>query len=160
VKDEARQILAITYSHFHSTGGEWPTLGYVQRELNRRSEKGTDVVRAVRRIPTALLKPLPTGDHYPALTEVVILTAEGIRHSPGSGEDIGNLTASVRWLVRLTERANVSAEEGLLGVRFTIRQLADAVSLSVETDRKAIDRLLAILQSEGLMHDGGTRTRP
>jgi len=145
----AGQILQLIYDRFYDDGGVWPTLGYLQRALNRQSANRIDAARIVQRVPAALLKPLPSANGYPAPTERLVLTAEGIERCIGSGEDIENFIAAIKWLVKMAERADLSDDQGEHGLRFTNRQLAEAVSLSSGSDQNAVHRLVAILQSEG-----------
>jgi hypothetical protein len=49
--DMTQQVLQIVYDRFYNDGGVWPTLGYLQRELNRQSGRTIDAVRIVQRIP-------------------------------------------------------------------------------------------------------------
>ena len=153
--DMTQQVLQIVYDRFYNDGGVWPTLGYLERELNRQRGRTVDAVRIVQRIPATLLKPLPSRHHYPAPTERLVLTAEGIERCTGSGEDIENLITAVKWLAKMAERADLSDDQGEPGVRFTIRQLAEAVPLSSDADQNAVNRLVAILQSEGWVEDDG-----
>jgi hypothetical protein len=150
-----QQVLQIVYDRFCSDGGVWPTLGCLQRELNRQSGNTVDAVRILQGIPASLLNSLPGTHHYPAPIERLVLTAEGIARCTGSGEDIENLVTAVKWSAKNLERADLSHVQGALGVRFTIRQLAEAVSLSPDSDQDAVSRLVVILQSEGLMQDDG-----
>jgi hypothetical protein len=95
-----------------------------------------------------LLKSFSSSVGYPALTEKVVLTFAGMERCSGSGEDIENTLTAVKLLSRRAEHADPSDEEEP-GVRFTISQLIDAVSLSLDSDQAAVSRLLAILESEG-----------
>jgi len=106
------------------------------------------------------LKPLSSTDGYPGPSEKVILTAEGIERCAGSAEDIVNLVIAIKWLARLAERPR-SGNYGKRGMRFTTHQLAEAVSLSLESDLNSVNRLVAILLAEGWVeNDGGTRGKP
>ena len=112
----------------------------------------------MQRIPATLLKPLDNTGGYPVPSEKVILTAEGIERCAGSAEDVSNLVIAVKWLARVVDRSD-SEEYDECGVRFTIHQLAEAVSLSLESDPKSVNRLVAILLAEGwVQDDGGTGT--
>lgn len=160
-RDMKQQVLQIVFDRFYGDGGTWPTLGYVQRSLNRQNGSRVDVVRIVQHIPVTLLKPLPIIAAYPRPTEKLILTAEGIERCTGSSEDVENFLTAVKWLARRADRSDPSGYLGERGVRFTESQLAEAVSLSLDADQKAVSRLLAILESEGwLIEDGGTRIKP
>lgn len=153
MKAETQQVLQTTYDLFYGSGGNWPVLGDVQRELNRRNSRSLDAARIVRRIPATLLKPLRSADGYPSPTERLVLTVEGIARCVGSGEDIENFLTAVRWLAKRAARSNTTGQ-GERGIRYTTQQLADAVSLSLEADPKAVNRLIAILQAEGWARDG------
>ena len=160
-RDMTQQVLQIVFDRFYGDGGTWPALGYVQRTLNRQSGSRVDAVRIVQRIPGTLLKPLPITAGYPRPTEKLILTAEGIECCTGSSEDIENFLTAVKWLAKRADRSDLSGNQGERGVRFTPSQLAEAVSLSLDTDQKAVSRLLAILEAEGwLIEYGGTRIKP
>jgi hypothetical protein len=148
LKAETRQVLQAIYDLFYGSEGAWPRLGDLQLELSRRYNRKVDAARIVRRIPATLLKPLRYTDDYPAPTERLVLTVEGIARCVGSGEDIENFVTAVRWLARRAERSD-STDPGKRRIRFTTRQLADAVSLSLEADPEAVHRLVAILQAEG-----------
>jgi len=151
-----QQVLQLVYNLFYESGGTWPALGDLQRALNRQGNGSEDAALIVQRIPAALLKPLRTTDGYPAPSEKVILTAEGIERCAGSAEDIDNLVIAMKWLARLMERPE-SKDHGEYGMRFTTDQLAEAVALSVESDPHSISRLVAILLAEGwVQNDGGT----
>jgi hypothetical protein len=155
--DMTQQVLQVVYELFYSSGGTWPALGDLQRTLNRQGNGGVDAVWIVQRIPATLLKPLSSCEGYPAPTEKVILTAEGIERCAGSAEDVTNFVIAVRWLARLAERPD-SGGYGEPGIRFTTHQLAEAVSLSPESDPNAVSRLVAFLLAEGWVQgDGGTR---
>jgi hypothetical protein len=155
--DMTQQVLQLVYDLFCGGGGTWPVLGDLQRALDRRGSSGVDAARIVQRIPATLLKPLSSTGSYPVPSEKVILTAEGIECCEGSAEDIANLVIAVRWLARLAERSD-SGDYGERGMRFTTRQLAEAVSLSLESDLNSVSRLVAILLAEGwVQKDGGTR---
>jgi hypothetical protein len=104
---------------------------------------------------------LPITVGYPPPTERLILTAEGIERCTGGSEDIENFLTAVKWLAKRADRSDLSGYQGECGVRFTPSQLAEAISLSLDTDRKAVGRLLAILEAEGwLIEYGGTRIEP
>jgi hypothetical protein len=155
-----QQVLQHVYDLFYGSGGTWPALGDLQRALNRQGNRGVDAAEIVQRTPTTLLKPLISTDGYPAPSERVILTAEGIVRCAGSAEDITNFVIAVRWLARLAERSD-SESYDQRGIRFTTHQLAEAVSLSLESDPNSVNRLVAILLSEGWVQDNGdTRGRP
>jgi len=159
--DMTQQVLELIYGLFYGSGGIWPTLGDLQRALNRRGNSGVDAVHLVQHIPAMLLKPVPCANAYPAPTEKLILTVEGIERCAGSGQDIENFIIAVKWLARRAERSDVSGDQGELGVRFTTCQLAEAVSLSLDADQDAVSRVVAILQSEGWVRDDGdTRGKP
>lgn len=150
-----RQVLQLVYDLFYGNGGTWPSLGDLQRALNRQGKSSVDAARIVQRIPMTLLKPLSSAAGYPAPSERVILTAEGIERCTGSAEDIANLVIAVKWLARLAERCD-SEDYGERGMRFAAHQLAEAVSLSLESDRDSVNRLVAILLAEGwVQSDGG-----
>lgn len=155
--DRTQQVLQLVYDLFYGSGGTWPVLGDLQRALNHQGNSGMDAARIVQRIPATLLKPLSSTDGYPAPSERVILMAEGIERCAGSAEDITNLVIAVKWLARLAERSD-SGDYGERGMRFTTHQLAEAVSLSLESDSNSVSRLVAILLAEGwVQDDGGTR---
>jgi hypothetical protein len=105
-------------------------------------------------VPPTFLNPLSNVNTYPALTEKLILTIEGIERCAGSGEDIENFLITLKLLVRWTDRSDLSGGPGEDGIRFTSQQLAEAVSLLTDADEQAINRLIAILCAEGLVQDG------
>jgi hypothetical protein len=147
-----QRVLQIIYDSFYATGGKWPSRVYLERELNRQSDRRLDVVDVVKilqHIPPALLKPVSgaAGDLAPA--EKLVLTLEGIARCSRSRDDVENTLAAVKWLARRAEHPDLSDEQDQRGVRFTISQLAEAVALSVDSDQKAISRLISILESEG-----------
>jgi hypothetical protein len=152
--DKTQQVLQLVYDLFCGSGGTWPVLGDLQRALNRQDNSGVDAARIVQRIPATLLKPLSSTDGYPAPSEKVILTAEGIERCAGSAEDIANLVIAIKWLARLADRSG-SGDYSEPGVRFTTHQLAEAVSLSLESDPDSVNRLVAILLAEGWVKDDG-----
>jgi hypothetical protein len=155
--DITQQFLQLVYDLFYGSGGTWPVLGDLQRALNRQGNSDMDAALLVQRIPASLLKPLSSRDGYPAPSEKVVLTGEGIERCAGSAEDIANLVIAVRWLARLAERSD-SEDYDERGMRFTAHQLAEAVPLSVESDPNSVSRLLAILLEEGWVQgDGDTR---
>jgi hypothetical protein len=158
--DMTQQVLQLVYDLFYGSGGTWPVLGDIQRALNRQGNRGVDAARIMQRIPATLLKPLSNTGGYPAPSEKVILTAEGIERCARSAEDIANLVIAVKWLARLAERSD-SGDYGERGMRFTTHQLAEAVSLSPESDLNTVSRLVAILLAEGwVQNDGGARSKP
>jgi hypothetical protein len=149
VRDGLTQIvLQLGYEKFCASGGTWPVLGDVQRDLNRGGNGSADAAQIVQRIPVTFLKPLGITDGYPAPFEEVILTAEGIERCVGSAEDIDNLVIAVKWLARRAERT-IRKDYSQHGMRFTVDQLADAVSLSLRSDENCVNRLLSILLAEG-----------
>ena len=157
MKAETQQTLQAIYDLFYDGGGMWPRLGDLQPELNRQGSAGIDAVRAVRRTPAALLKPMRSGNDYPAPSERLLLTAEGVARCAGSEEDVENFLTAVKWLARRAELFDPRTP----WVRFTTGQLAEAVSLPLEWDSKSAHRLLAILQAEGwLKEDGTTQCKP
>jgi hypothetical protein len=154
-----QQVLQLVYDLFYGSGGTWPALGDLQQKLNRRKNV-VHAARVVQRIPATLLKPLNRTDGYITPCEKVILTAEGIERCAGSAEDIANLVIAVKWLARMAERSD-SDDRGERGMRFATHQLAEAVSLCLESDQNSINRLVAILLAEGwVQSDGGTRGKP
>jgi hypothetical protein len=154
-----RQVLQLVYDLFYGAGGTWPVLGDLQIALNREGNSGVDAARIVQRIPATLLKPLSSASGYPAPSEKVVLTAEGIERCEGSGEDIANLVIATKWLARQAERPE-SKDYGERGIRFTTHQLAEAVSLSLESDPNSVSRLVAILLAEGwVQNDASTQSR-
>lgn len=155
-----QQVLQLVYDLFYRSGGTWPVLGDLQRALNHQGNSGLDVAWIVQRIPGKLLKPLGSAGDYPAPLEKVVLTAEGIKRCARSGEDIANLLIAVKWLARLAEHPS-SGDYGDRGMRFTAQQLAEAVSLSPESDQNSVRRLVEILLAEGwVQNDGGTQGKP
>lgn len=146
MRAKKQQALQTVYDLFYGSGA-WPGLSDLQVELNHRNRRSVDAARIVQPIPAALLKPLHYTDGYPVPTERLVLTIEGIARCVGGGEDTGNFVTAVRWLARRAERSDSTDQDESL-IRFTKRQLADAVSLSLEADPKAVNRLIAILQAE------------
>ncbi len=53
--DKTQKILQLVYDLFYRSGGTWPLLGDLQRELNRQGNSGMDAARIVQRIPVTLL---------------------------------------------------------------------------------------------------------
>jgi hypothetical protein len=157
LKSETQRVLQLIYDLFYGSGGVWPELRDLQRALNRQCHSGVDAGRIVRCIPATLLKPPRSVEDYPAHSERLILTAEGIERCAGSSEDVTNLVIAVKWLARLVGRSDSSSARGERGVPFTTRQLAEAVSLPLESDSGSINRLLAILEVEGWVQHGDNR---
>lgn len=156
-----QRVLQLSYDRFYADGGEWPTFGYLHRALSRQAGTDVDVARIVRQVSPKLLKPLRSTDGYPAPAEKLLLTVEGIKRCRGSEDDIANFVLAVRWLGRRAGRSDLSGEQDERGMRFTTRQLAEAVSLSLGSDRNSVNRLVSILQAEGwVLDDGGTRSKP
>jgi hypothetical protein len=149
-----QEVLQLIYDPFVGNGGRWPTLGDLQRALKRQGNRHVDAFEVVQRIPPTFLNPLSNVNTYPAPTEKLILTVEGIERCTGSGDDIENFLIALKLLVRWTDRSDLSGgpEDG---IRFTSQQLAEAVSLLTDADEQAINRLIAILCAEGLVQDGG-----
>jgi hypothetical protein len=155
-----QQVLQLVYDLFYQSGGTWPVLGDLQRALNHQGNSGLDAAWIVRHIPRTLLKPLGSAGAYPAPLEKVILTVEGIKRCSRSDEDIANLLIAVKWPARHAEHPS-SGDHGDRGMRFTIQQLAEAVSLSLESDRNSVCRLVEILLAEGwVQEDDGTQGKP
>ena len=146
-RDRIQQVLQTVYDHFYATGGTWPSLGHLQRMLNRQYNRRIDAVQVLQHISPTLLKPLSTG--FPVPGEKLVLTLQGIARCSGSGDDVENSLTAVRWLARRAEHSDLVDEQDERGVRFTVSQLAEAVSLSLDSDQEAIGRLIAILKSEG-----------
>lgn len=128
-REMIQQVLQIVYDHFYATGGTWPSLGYLQRTLNRQNDRRIDASQIVRRIPPTLLKQLSSA--YPAPTELLILTLEGIKRCSGSLDDVENSLTAVNWMARWAERPGLSDENDKRGMHFTISQLAEGVWSSV-----------------------------
>ena len=147
-----QRVLQLVYDLFCSGGGTWPTLGDLQRALSRQVNGTVDAVLVLQRIPVKLLKPFSGANGYPDPSERVILTAEGIERCRGSAEDIANFVIAVKWLARTAERQAVG-EGSDHGLPFTTRELAEAVSLSMESDLVSVNRLIAILLAEGLVKE-------
>jgi hypothetical protein len=149
-----QQALDLTYRLFRDSGGTYPTVSDLQWEFD---ELGIDVdaARVVQRIPARFLKPLPSTPKYPLPDERLVLTAEGVAQAAGSLRDMKNYVASIRWLARQADRPVAPGDQGKRGMQFTIRELAAAVSLSFDSDRDAINRLIAILDAEGWLLDNG-----
>lgn len=150
-----QRVLQLVYDLFCDSGGTWPMLCDLQRALNRQVNGNMDAVLALRRIPATLLKPISSEVGYPNPSERVVLTAEGIERCKGSAEDIANFVIAVKWLARMGERKAI--EEGRDGLRPTIGELAEAVSLSLESDSTSVNKLVEILVAEGLVMDNGGR---
>jgi len=149
-----QKVLQLIYDPFVGNGGTWPTLGDLQRALKRQGNRHVDAFEVVQRIPPTFLNPLSNVDTYPAPTEKLILTIEGIERCTGSGEDIENFLIALKLLVRWTDRSDLAGGPGEDGIRFTSQQFAEAVSLLTDADEQAINRLIAILRAEGLVQDG------
>jgi hypothetical protein len=149
-----KQALDLIYRLFRNSGGTYPTVSDLQREFD---ELGVDVdaARVVQRIPAKFLKPLSSAPKYPLPDERLILTAEGMAQATGSLRDMKNYVASIQWLARRADRPVTPGDQGKRGMQFTIRELAAAVSLSLDSDRDAINRLIAILEAEGWLLDNG-----
>lgn len=150
-----QEVLQLIYDSFVGNGGTWPTLGDLQRALKRQGKRHADAFEVVQRIPLTFLNPLSNFDTYPAPTEKLILTIEGIERCSGSGEDIENFLITLKLLVRWTDRSDLAGGPGEDGMRFTSQQFAEAVSLLTDADEHAINRLIAILRAEGLVQGGG-----
>jgi hypothetical protein len=153
LRNETQQALQLIYDLFYGSGGKWPTFGQFQRALSRRAGPDADAARIVQRISVTLLEPPEGHNGYPAANTKLILTADGIARCTGSAEDIANLVTASRWLGRLVAHADLSSDAHGRGMRFTTRQLAEAVPLSLDSDQNAVSRLVAILQSEGWVQD-------
>lgn len=159
--DMAHQVPQLIYDLFYGSGGTWPTLAQLQRELDRRAYGNVDAALVVRHIPPAILRPLSSYDGYPAFTEELVITAEGIRRCEGSDKDITNFLKAVRWLGEQARYPDLTSGDRDRGMAFTVAQLAEAVSLSLDSDPGSVNRLLAILKAEGWVKEhGGARRRP
>lgn len=143
-----KRILQLIYDLFYGSGGVWPTLADLQRELDRQDYGTVVAARIVQQIDAALLKPISGSNGYPRPTEPLILTAAAIKRCSGSAEDIAHLLTALRWLGRRAEQSDTANDHGM---RFTTRQLAEAVPVDLGSD--ALYRLLAILEAEGWVHD-------
>ena len=146
-----RLILQLVYDLFYRTEGIWPTIADLQQELNCRGYSKINAVRIVQQIDATLLKPLDTLNGFPLPMTRLILTAEAIKRCANSAEDIANLLAAAKWLGRRMEQLHSAAGQSERGMRFTTRQLAEA--LPVDLHSAALRRLVAILQAEGWTHD-------
>lgn len=149
-----QKVLQLIYDLFVGNGGTWPTLGDLQRALKRQGNRHVDAFEVVQRFPLTFLNPLSNVNTYPAPSEKLILTIEGIERCTGSGEDIENFLITLKLLVRWTDRSDLAGGPGEDGIRFTSQQFAEAVSLLTDADEQAINRLIAILRAEGLVQDG------
>jgi hypothetical protein len=149
-----QQALDLIYRRFRDSGGTYPTVSDLQWEFD---ELGIDVdaARVVQRIPVKFLKPLSSAPKYPLPDERLIPTAEGVAQAAGSLRDMKNYVTSIRWLARQADRPVAPGDQGKRGMPFAIRELAAAVSLSLDSDRDAINRLIAILEAEGWLLDNG-----
>jgi hypothetical protein len=103
-----QKVLQLIYDLFCGSGGIWPTLRELQRALKRQGHRNVDAFEVVQRIPATLLKPLPNANTYPAPTEKLILSIEGIERCAGSGEDIENFLITLKLLVRWTDRFDLT----------------------------------------------------
>jgi hypothetical protein len=146
-----RLILQLVYDLFYGAEGIWPTIADLQQELNHRGYGKVGAARIVRQIEPSLLKPLDFSNGHPASTERLILTAEAIKRCANSEEDIANLLVAVKWLARRMEQLQATVNQSEYGMRFTTQQLAEAVPVRVGSP--ALHRLVAILQTEGWIHD-------
>lgn len=149
MKHEQQRVLQLIYNFFHGSGGVWPSLRDLQRALRRRGGNDVEAIRIVQHIPARLLKPLRSPDGCQTPNGELVLTAEGVKRCAGSSEDIANLVIAVKWLARRAERSDLSDQQSGHRVPFTTHQLAEALSLSLESDGNAISRVVAILQAEG-----------
>lgn len=151
-----RLTLQLVYDLFYESGGIWPTLAELQQRLNRLGHSNVVAARVVQQIDAALMKPLDSPNGYPAPIERLILTSEAIKRCSNSQEDIANLLTAVRWLGRRMEMEHTTTNQSEHGMRFTFKQLAEAVP--VDVDSASLHRLVAILQAEGWIHgDYATR---
>jgi hypothetical protein len=148
-----QQALNLIYRLFRDSGGIHPTIGDLQQAFDDQGDGDVDAARVVQRIPAKFLKPLSSSPDYPRPDERLMLTAEGISRAAGSSTDMGNYVASVQWLARRADRRGRSGEQSGHGMQFTTRQLAEVVPLSLDSDRRAFNRLIAILEAEGWLLD-------
>jgi hypothetical protein len=154
-----QRVLQFVYDFFYGNGGTWPALADLQRFFDRQG-KNVNTAQIVQRIPATLLLPVPSTDGYVSPAAKLMLTVEGIERCARSGEDIKNFVAVVDSLAERMQRGELSHGQDDRSVRITIRQLAEAASLSLKADEPALHRLMAMLIAEGLIQDnGGKRDR-
>lgn len=154
MKRKERKILQRVYDLFDGTGGSWPSLRELKRELIREGGDDLDTIRIVQHLPARLMHPLCGPSGYHALHDELVLTAEGIKLCAGSREVLDHLVIAVKWVARRAERADLSSGREKYGISFTLQQLVEAVSLSQETDGHAIGKLLALMEAEGWVDCG------
>jgi len=148
MKRDAKVALQVIYTQFRERGGQWPTFAYFERWLYRFRRQ--DAVQVLSRIPDEFLKPLTFLDGRPDPGSKLVLTVAGVAQCRGSDDDVQNVVAAVQCLVR--HDTNYDLPENMpRGVPISLKQLAGELNLPQHTDPNSGERLLVLLQGEGLV---------
>ncbi len=142
------EVLQIVYNWFREHGGEWPTFDYVERWLNRYRQR--DAAEVVLHIPPAYMKPMRYIDGRPAPEEPMVLTLAGVKRCQGSGDDVDNFVSAIQWIIPEEERYDPGKKRERR-MPIAPRELADALRLPLASDANSVNRLMALLHSEGLV---------
>ncbi len=146
---DAEVALQVIYGQFRERGGQWRTFAYFERWLNRYRKQ--DAVQVLSRIPNEFLKPLTFLDGRPDPGAKLILTVAGVARCRGSDDDVQNVVAAVQYLVRHDTDYDLPENTATSAVPITRKQLTDGLNLPQHTDPYSAERLIALLQGEGVV---------
>jgi hypothetical protein len=141
-------VLQIVYSWFREHGGEWPTFDDVERRLYRYWK--LDAAEVVPHIPSPLMRPIRYIDGHLASDEKIVLSLAGVKCCRGSDDDVDNFVSAIQWIVQ--EEAGYDPGDKLeRRMPIVPRELAEALRLPLASDPNSVNRLMALLCTEGLV---------
>jgi hypothetical protein len=144
-----QKTLQVVYRRFFERGGQWSNFDYIQRWLKRYAE--IDAGKIIQSIPETLLKSVDGPDGKPDPLAPMVLSVEGVACCYGSDDDIYNFMAAVKLMAQRYWEYDPPEDKAGCGIPITVEELIVGLALPVTSDPNCAERLIALLEAEGLI---------
>ena len=143
--DMILEVWQIIYNYFREHSGDWPSLSYIDRHLDRY--ENLDITEVIYCVPAAYMRKARDVGDGPDSEEKLILSAAAIACCNGSADDIANFISALQYLGE-RETGDLPIPQLKHGMSITEEELASALGLPLASDAKSIKRLIALLEAE------------
>jgi hypothetical protein len=148
-----QEVLQAVYMWLLAHGGESPPFDSFDRHLNSLREKPLDTADILRRLSPRFVKPLRYVDGRPEPRGKVILRLAGMARCQGSDADVKRFMAALRLMIKKNKGYDPPPEKIGCGMPVSAEQFASELELPLRSDPDSIKRLMALLETEGLISD-------